>query len=269
MAAHHASVRNDSGRRLWDTREAALSFWNMSQENNAERIRKTIAGLPLTPDSQVLDIGAGPGTLAVPIAGRVRHVTAVEPSAGMYEVLTEKAAEAGAENLDSVRKSWEEVEVEKDLSGPYDLVFASFSLVVPDIEEAVRKMNEASSKYVCIYWFAGKTSWEYHMRRLWPALHGREFVPEPGSDIIFQLLYNAGIFPDIRNFTYRHINRFSSLDEAVRHFSPQYEITSDRQREILREYLSKQIQKDGEGLIITGWSARMKISWDVTEQNQE
>ena len=63
--------------RLWDKKEAAERFWRMSQENNAERIRNTIEGLALTPDSRVLDIGAGPGTLAVPIARQVAYVSAV------------------------------------------------------------------------------------------------------------------------------------------------------------------------------------------------
>ena len=37
----------------------------------------------ITPDFEVLDIGAGPGTLAIPFAERVRKATAVEPSKGL------------------------------------------------------------------------------------------------------------------------------------------------------------------------------------------
>jgi len=38
--------------------------------------------LSLTPESTVLDIGAGHGTFCIPIAKKVRSVTAIEPSSG-------------------------------------------------------------------------------------------------------------------------------------------------------------------------------------------
>jgi 16S rRNA A1518/A1519 N6-dimethyltransferase RsmA/KsgA/DIM1 with predicted DNA glycosylase/AP lyase activity len=40
----------------------------------------------------VPDIGAGPGTLAIPLAPRVKEITAVEPGAGMVSILQERAA---------------------------------------------------------------------------------------------------------------------------------------------------------------------------------
>jgi len=79
---------------IWESREKALDFLNQSREN-PERIQHIIDGLPLRAESAVLDIGAGPGTLAVPLAGRVARVTAVEPAAGMVEVMEEYAAEGG------------------------------------------------------------------------------------------------------------------------------------------------------------------------------
>ncbi len=42
----------------------------------------------------MLDIGAGPGTLAIPLSPLVKEITAVEPGAGMVEILR-KHAEAG------------------------------------------------------------------------------------------------------------------------------------------------------------------------------
>ena len=43
--------------------------------------RERVAGMALSPEMKVLDIGSGPGILALPMAKRVEAVTVVEPSA--------------------------------------------------------------------------------------------------------------------------------------------------------------------------------------------
>ncbi len=110
--------------RVWDNKESATQYWNATQ-NNKEQTQQTIEGLALTPDSRILDIGAGPGTLTIPLSTQAMHVTAVEPSEGMAGVLQNNIAEYEADNITCVQKRWEDVNVEQDLEGPYDVVIAS------------------------------------------------------------------------------------------------------------------------------------------------
>ena len=49
-----------------------------------------LARLPLSPTDRVLDFGAGTGLLATQIAPKVAHVTALDMSAAMLQVLDEK-----------------------------------------------------------------------------------------------------------------------------------------------------------------------------------
>ncbi|WAI00444.1 class I SAM-dependent methyltransferase [Methanogenium organophilum] len=262
---HDVNRRTDTAS-IWDEQDAARKFYRMSYEKNGERVNRTIAGLALTPESRVLDVGAGPGAIAIPVARQVAHVTAVEPSAGMFTVLEEMLAEEDVKNVDCVQKRWEDVNVATDLSAPYDVVFASFSLDVPDMQEAIEKMIEASSRYVYIYWFAGEASWETMARDLWPALHGSsEYVSSPKSDIIFNILYAMDIYPHVEHFVYEHIHRFNTEDEAVEYFKPRYFVETEEQEEILREYIMRSLQHDGDTVIVPGHSHRMKIWWDVTE----
>ena len=151
--------------RIWESRESALRFWNMCQKERS-RIDKTVWETDITEESRVLDIGAGPGTLAIPFAQKAAHVTAVEPAEGMCGVMKEKIAEFGIKNISIIRKRWEEVDVKSDLQPPYDVVIASFSLGMSDIRVAIEKMQEASSKYVYLYHFAGETSWDRQWQEL-------------------------------------------------------------------------------------------------------
>jgi precorrin-6B methylase 2 len=61
--------------------------------------------MALTPESRVLDIGAGPGSLAIPLAEMVAHVTAVEPAEGMMEILKQNMETYGTRNIDCVYKT--------------------------------------------------------------------------------------------------------------------------------------------------------------------
>jgi len=54
------------------------------------------------PSSTVLDVGAGTGRFALPLAAGVRYVTAVDPSGGMLGILRRDAERQGVTNLTTV-----------------------------------------------------------------------------------------------------------------------------------------------------------------------
>jgi cyclopropane fatty-acyl-phospholipid synthase-like methyltransferase len=246
--------------RIWESKESAEKFWNMSKENK-NRVEKTIAGTDINLESRILDIGAGPGTLAIPFAQKVAHVTAVEPAEGMVTVLREKMAEQGVENISLVQKRWEDVDVKADLNPPYDAVIASFSLGMFDIREAIEKMMDASSNYVYLYHFAGETHWDRQYRVLWLKLHGKKYYSGPKSDVLYNVLYQLGIYPNVKTFRLQHKQRFSSLEEAMDALRPQFQITTEDQDSMLREHLSLILKEENGSLIFPASSIRVKMWW--------
>jgi len=259
------SRRSSPGRecaRIWETKDMAKRFWNMSQENS-HRVEKTIAGTEINLKSRVLDIGAGPGTLAIPFAQRVSHVTAVEPAEGMVSMLKEMAEKQDVGNISVVQKRWEDVDVKRDLEPPYDIVIASFSLGMPDIRQAIEKMMEASSGNIYLYHFAGDTSWDIQWKELWPKLHGREYFAGPKCDVLYNVLYQMGIYPHIRVFRLVHNQRYSSVQEAFEALKSQAQIETPEQESIFREYLSRTMREDEGSLILPGSSVRVKIWWKM------
>jgi hypothetical protein len=180
----------------------------------------------------------------------------------MRSVFDEELAAKRIGNIDVVPKRWEDVSVADDLSPPYDVVFASYSLDVPDIEEAVRKLEEASSRYVYIYWFVGETSWDAMSRELWPHLHGSPYVSSPKCDILYNVLYSMDIYPNIETSPLRHINRFADLDEAVDYFAPRCFAVTGEQKEVLRQCLEWYVRPEGDTVVVPGDSTRVKIWWE-------
>ena len=66
-----------------------------NQIRHAPRVAAMLKGLELEPYFRILDIGAGAGTLALPMAEKVRQVTALDPSTTMHRVLTDYVIDAG------------------------------------------------------------------------------------------------------------------------------------------------------------------------------
>ncbi|MEN6396159.1 MAG: class I SAM-dependent methyltransferase, partial [Methanoregula sp.] len=180
-----------------------------------DRVKMTIAGLSLTKDTRVLDIGAGPGILAIPIAPLVKDVTAIEPGAGMAAVLMEQCQAQGITNVRCIRKRWEDIDPARDLDGPYDLVIASLSLTMEDIREALLKMDAVSKGKVCLYWFVDMPFWERMYFDLWKPLHGSTYYPGPKTDCLFEVLYEAGIYANVEMMPLGKKYRFASRDEMT------------------------------------------------------
>ncbi|NAS89077.1 hypothetical protein C4E24_04995 [ANME-1 cluster archaeon AG-394-G21] len=81
----------------WGQRAVKPEYWDgrvdqfegvIKQSNRVEMILSRIV---IEPDYTILDIGAGPGTVTIPLAKAAEALTAIEPSAGMLARLTENA----------------------------------------------------------------------------------------------------------------------------------------------------------------------------------
>jgi ubiquinone/menaquinone biosynthesis C-methylase UbiE len=247
---------------IWEDKKNARKFWEMSRRNDHERARKVISSLPVTTSSRILDIGAGPGGLAIPLCRKAAHVTAVEPSQGMLEVLRENITEHGCDNITCLEKRWEDVGIHADLSETYDIVIASFSLGMPDIREAIEKMEAVCDGHIFLYWFAGDRPWDPFAREIWPQLHGREYHEMPKCDMLYNILYQMGIYPNMETFSLEEKERFSTIDEAVEHFGRHLGVKSPEEKAFVAKYLESRLERESGNFTHRTRSTRVKIWWE-------
>ncbi|MDO9325600.1 MAG: class I SAM-dependent methyltransferase [Methanoregula sp.] len=262
---HESSKHIDDPSHNWNKRENAERYDSTSRSEYDERILTTINGLDITQESRVLDIGAGPGTLAIPLANLVKDITAVEPGEGMTAILSERMKKEGISNISIIGKRWEDIEPSCDLPGQYDVVIASLSLTMEDIRLALRKMDEVSRGSVYLFWFVDMPFWERMYADLWEPLHGLPYHPGPKADCLFGVLYQMGIYANVEMLPLKKEYRFTTMGELTAFFRKRFNVTKPKQERILDGYLKPLIRKEGSEIVISGNSTFAKIWWKKTK----
>ncbi|MBS0023182.1 methyltransferase domain-containing protein [Microbacterium paraoxydans] len=96
----------------------------------------------LTPETRLLDVGAGPGSITVDFAGVVAHVTATEIDESALSLSRDLAAQRGLDNLDF---SVEDVHALSFADDTFDVVHAHQVLQhVADPVQALREMRRVT-----------------------------------------------------------------------------------------------------------------------------
>ena len=162
----------------------------------------------LRPEDTLLDVGAGGGRLALPLALSCRSVTAVEPSPSMCAVLRETAGEYGIENVSITDSGWLEASVE-----PADVVLCSHVVyVVEDIGAFVHKLNRHARRLaLCVlFQFPPQTQ----ISGLWEQVHGELRHRLPCLPEFLPVLEELGIRADVTELEAQPARGFDSLEEA-------------------------------------------------------
>lgn len=258
---HESSKHFNDPSHNWNKRENAERYDSTSRSEYDDRVKTTITGLDITKNSCVLDIGAGPGTLAIPLALLVKEITSVEPGGGMVDILKERMKKDGITNITALRKRWEDIDPAHDLTGQYDVVIASLSLTMEDIRLALQKMDAVSREYVYLFWFVDMPFWEKMYADLWEPLHGSEYHPGPKADCLFGVLYQLGIYANVEMLPLKKEYRFATPDEMTAFFRRRFNVTTPKQEQVLDNYLKPLIRKTGPEIVISGDSTFAKIWW--------
>ena len=193
-----AAAKGHSDPGYWDRR--APTFARTTQARSDAFL--DVVAPYLSPRKTLIDVGAGAGRHAVPLAERLEWVTAVEPSEGMRAQIPHR------DNMTVVASSWEDAAV-----APADLLICSHVLYgVEDPVPFIAKMEASARERIFIMLR------ESPMAHLGAVVRERMLGEEPRlprfSDL-FMLLMQMGIAPDVRFTSYPNPQRYAGIAEAL------------------------------------------------------
>ena len=143
-------------------------------------------------DETWLDIGAGGGRYALPLALRVARVYAVEPSPSMRAVLRAGMTEHAIDNIDVIARRWP---LGADAPAADVALLAHLGYDVEDFDTWLDAAEESASRRCVVVMRAGDSTSAGHV--LWNEIHGEPRVPYPTLRELLVLLLARGALPEV------------------------------------------------------------------------
>ncbi len=241
----------------WDRRAAGFAKRNRDSDY-AEQFLQL-----MKPQShwRVLDVGCGPGTLAIPMAGQVKSVTALDFSSAMLNELRQKAIDKKISNVYPLQACWTDNWLELDIQ-PHEVAVSSRSLSVFDLKGALEKLNSWALEKVFIADRLGSGPFDPD---LFAALN-RPF--DPGPDYIFtvNILYQMGIHPSIDYIEVDSEKTFRSRDEAVAGCRWMFDDLSPAEEKNLAAFVDERLEKKKDGHF--SLKRRLPVKWAFISWNK-
>ncbi len=151
------------------------------------------------PNDTWLDIGAGAGRYALPLARHVRQVVALDPSTSMLAALRDSMAGDDVGNVHVVQGRWPSDPALRTTLGPDPLadvaLIAHVGYDVVDIVAFVDAM-EATARRQCVAVLMSESPASI-AAPFWPLVHGEERVGLPAMDDFVELLTARGARPAV------------------------------------------------------------------------
>lgn len=200
-------------KRLADRPRSTSLRWDQKSKNieigqlDTPYTRAFISEMQLEPTDTLLDVGCGVGTIAVMVAQKVQHVYALDYSQGMLDKLKANMDYYNTHNISILCKEWEE---DWQQQVPQcDVVVASRSTLVEDMETALLKLHHHARRHVYLT-YPAKNTFGTH-----PTVDVKKHpqFATPGYLYILNILHQHGIQAQLR-FIGRSLTSEGQSDEA-------------------------------------------------------
>ena len=119
-------------------------------------------------EDTILDIGSGPGSYALEMSKRVKHVTCLDSTPGMLKIVDKRCKENNVNNVSTILEDWRKY-VPKSV---YDVAFTSMCPVTNN-PESLEKMEKCATRK-CIYLSVLHNEGDSIQRKVWKAL-GKDY----------------------------------------------------------------------------------------------
>lgn len=206
-----------------------------------------------------LDVGAGCGTLALPLAKAGKKVTALDPSGAMIDLLNEDIKKEKIRNIKTVHAKWGEVPVK-----PHDVIIcANVPQLLKDNEPFLAAINGLARKKVFLVETADPASDKFYYKELYPLIFGRPFGERTDYLETYKMLHSMSIFANVEIIEYDFDQPFDDMDEAVLFWKEYMGIVTEEHDARLQGFLEKKLVKKGKALLAKFHKKAAVIWWDA------
>jgi len=268
-AGSHWGKNTRSRKELWDKRADSFSQRINRVSENKEKldkndyISKMLARIEVQPEWSVLDIGCGPGTLAIPLAKNVRTVTALDISGEMLKHLKANAEKNNLTNITYVNCPWEEA-IDTQQVGVHDVVVASRSLMPADLKDTLAKIVSVTGRAAYLTFPVVHLPFDWEVYKA----IGRDKKKHAPYIYILNQLYRMGIQANVEILCSRVKVQFSSIENAIQDLEWRTDPFTQEEKNRLVEFLKAQFaeQKDSPVFTHEGYSKWALIWWKKSDQ---
>lgn len=246
---------------FWTERKVAWYERALARSDFAPKVLAAIGEL-LVECETALDVGAGCGALAIPLAGRLRRVTALEPAPAMVKALALEARARGLANLTIVRGAWGEVPVVS-----HDLVVCAHvgNLLQRD-SPFLRGVSAVCRRGVALVRDASGSDDKFFFKELYPRLLGRPYGGPCEHEETVEGLARLGVRTTVTLIDYRSDQPFDDLEEACDFWMEYMALESEAVRTFLHDFLAERLVRDGDGWLAPYAKRAAVIWWRVPDR---
>lgn len=180
---------HDVSAQKWDKK--AEKFAETFVEKPNHYTQALLALMEISQGDSVLDIGCGPGTLAIPLAKQCQQVYALDFSQGMLDLLKGYQQQQQLTNITPLHYAWQD---HWESVPQADIVIASRSTLVGDLDDAIDKVIAKAKKRV---YLTAITDRHFLDEAIFKAI-GRESIGFPTYIYLLNRLYQRGIEAEVR-----------------------------------------------------------------------
>lgn len=191
--AYEQSGRAERTPAYWDARAARMRDGASASAYQ----QRFVDALRLDDCRTLLDVGCGPGTIALAVAPRLDHVYGLDFSPAMLQAFRDEARQRCITHATAIQHAWNDDWHDVPVC---DVVVASRATAVPDFEAAVQKLCAHARRRVYLTYPA----FGQFMGDELSCLLGRAHGPLPDYLCVVGVLHHLGIHPSLSFLPDRH-----------------------------------------------------------------
>ncbi|MCK4846345.1 MAG: class I SAM-dependent methyltransferase [Deltaproteobacteria bacterium] len=206
-----------------------------------------------------LDIGAGPGTLSIPLAKAGKDVTAIDPSKNMIDALKEADE---TKTITTIQAAWgdDDLDIKK-----HDVVVCAN---VPDLlkgnDKFLREVGGFADKFVFLICSADPSADKFYYRELMPLIFNKEFKKRSDYLDTYSTLHSLAVFANVEIIEYDFDQPFTDLDEAIEFWKEYMGIVTEEHDARLRDFLKEKLIATPDGLLAKFHKKSAVIWWTTS-----